>query len=62
MYSRPKAVVGVACYSNLHEGMLNAKLMGVPAQGVPLTTTGCVNTTVDREEIIRKCKLLQISK
>ncbi len=62
MHSRPKAVIGVACYPNLHEGMLNAKLMGVPAQGVPLTTTGCVNTTVDREEIIRRCKLLQISK
>jgi len=56
MYSRPKAkaVVGVACYPNLHEGMLNAKLMGVTAQGVPLITPGCVNTTVDREEIINK--------
>lgn len=62
MHSRPKAVVGVACYPNLHEGMLNAKLMGVPAQGVPLTTPGCVNTTVDREEVITRCKLLQISK
>ncbi len=62
MHSRPKAVVGVACYPNLHDGMLNAKLMGVPAQGVPLTTPGCVNTTVDCEEVITRCKLLQISK
>lgn len=61
MHSRPKAVVGVACYPNLYEGMLNAKLMGVPAQGVPLTTLGCVNTTVDYEEIINKCKM-QITK
>ncbi len=61
MHSRPKAVVGVACYPNLYEGMLNAKLMGVAAQGVPLTTPGCVNTTVDLEEIINKCKL-QITK
>ncbi len=62
-YSRPKAkaVVGVACYPNLYEGMLNAKLMGVAAQGVPLTTPGCVNTTVDYDEIINKCKM-QISK
>ncbi len=57
MRSRPKAVVGVACYPNLHEGMLNTKRMGIPAQGVPLTTYGCVNTTVDIEEIINKCKL-----
>lgn len=59
MYNRPKpkAVVGVACYPNLHEGMLNANLMGVAAQGVPLTTTGCVNTAVDVDEIITKCKM-----
>jgi hypothetical protein len=35
--------------------------MGIPAQGVPLTTLGCVNTTVDYEEIINKCKM-QITK
>jgi hypothetical protein len=57
MYSRPKAVIGVACFPNLHEGRLNAKLAGVPAQGVPLTTAGCVNTSVDIEEIIDKCKM-----
>ncbi len=57
MHSRAKAAVGVACYPNLHEGMLNAKLMGTPTQGVPLTTYGCVNTTVDIEEILNKCKL-----
>ena len=57
MLSRPKAIIGVACYPNLHEGRLNTKLAGVPAQGVPLTTTGCVNTTVDIEEIINKCKM-----
>lgn len=61
MYSRPKAVIGVSCYPNLNEGMLNANLMGVAAQGVPLTTPGCVNTAVDVEEIINKCKI-QISK
>jgi len=42
MYNRGqvKAVVGVACYPNLHEGLLNVKLVGIPAQGVPLKTTG----------------------
>jgi len=54
---KPKAVIGVACYPNLYEGMLNAKLIGVAAQGVPLITPGCVNTTVDCEQIIEKCKL-----
>ena len=54
---RVKAVVGVACYPNLHEGLLNVKLIGIPAQGVPLKTTGCVNTTVDIHEIIARCKM-----
>ncbi|HHI30911.1 MAG TPA: DUF116 domain-containing protein [Candidatus Methanoperedenaceae archaeon] len=57
MRSKPKAVVGVSCYPNLYEGLLKAKLMGVPAQGVPLSVSGCVNTTVDCEEIIKKCKI-----
>ena len=59
MYNRGqvKAVVGVACYPNLHEGLLNVKLVGIPAQGVPLKTTGCVNTTVDIHEIIARCKM-----
>lgn len=61
MHCRAKAVVGIACYPNLNEGMLNTKLIGVPSQGVPLTTQGCVNTTVDYEAIINKCKM-QISK
>ncbi len=54
---RIKAVVGVACYPNLYEGMLNVKIAGIPAQGVPLKTTGCMNTTVDTQEIIAKCKM-----
>lgn len=61
MQSRAKALIGVACYPNLYEGGLNAKLAGVPAQGVPLTTPGCINTSVDYKEIINKCKM-QISK
>jgi len=57
MHSRPKAkaVVGIACYRNLHEGMLNAKLMGIPAQGVPLPTLGCVTSPVDYEETLKNC-------
>ncbi len=61
MHCQAKAVIGIACYPNLNEGMLNTKLIGVPSQGVPLTTQGCVNTTVDYEVIISKCKM-QISK
>lgn len=55
--SKPKAVVGVSCYPNLYEGLLKAKLMGVPAQGVPLSAAGCVKTTVDCEEVMKKCKI-----
>ncbi|HDN68585.1 MAG: DUF116 domain-containing protein [Candidatus Methanospirareceae archaeon] len=62
LQSQPKAVVGVACYNNLAEGMLNAKLVGVPAQGVPLTTPGCVSTTVDIDKIIEKCKMQKETK
>ncbi len=53
-----KAVVGVACYPNLYEGMLNVRLAGIPAQGVPLKTTGCVNTTMDTQEIIARCRMV----
>lgn len=54
MHNKLKAVIGVACYPNLYEGLLNIKIANMPAQGVPLTTTGCVNTIVNYEEILNK--------
>jgi hypothetical protein len=44
---RPGAVLGVACPNDLVEGLRNSLRAGIPAQGVPLGKTGCVNTEVD---------------
>ena len=47
-----KAVLGVACHTDLYEGMLAAKIGGIPSQGVPLLTEGCVSTKVDVNRVI----------
>ncbi|HID74030.1 MAG TPA: DUF116 domain-containing protein [Thermoplasmata archaeon] len=47
-----RAVLGVACHTDLYEGMLASKIGGIPAQGVPLTTEGCVSTQVDIDRVI----------
>jgi len=54
MQNRDKAVVGVACIPNLYEGLLLTRLIGITAQGIPLLTTGCVGTSVDYEEVLRR--------
>ncbi|MHC1567157.1 MAG: DUF116 domain-containing protein [Candidatus Syntropharchaeia archaeon] len=51
---RPKAVLGIGCFPELYEGMLNAKIAGIPSQGVPLTHAGCVGTDVDLDEVLRR--------
>ncbi|MCW7079219.1 MAG: DUF116 domain-containing protein [Canidatus Methanoxibalbensis ujae] len=50
---RKKAVVGVACYPNLYEGAMYVKIAGIPAQGVPLKSAGCVGTHVECDEILK---------
>ncbi len=47
-----KAVLGVACHTDLYEGLLAAKIGDIPAQGVPLKTEGCVATKVDIDRVI----------
>ncbi|MCI0496916.1 MAG: DUF116 domain-containing protein [Thermoplasmata archaeon] len=47
-----RAVLGVACHTDLYEGMLASKIGKIPAQGVPLSTEGCVATQVDIERVI----------
>jgi len=44
---KPKAVLGVACPSEVNLGMLEVSTKGIPCQGVILLKTGCVNTDVD---------------
>ena len=47
-----KAVLGVACHTDLYEGLLAAKIGDIPAEGVPLKTEGCVATKVDIDKVI----------
>ncbi|RKY24190.1 MAG: hypothetical protein DRP79_08115 [Planctomycetota bacterium] len=46
---QPAAVLGVACPNDLIQGLRATARLGIPAQGVALTKTGCVETEVDFE-------------
>ncbi len=54
MRHRPKAVLGVACPPDLFEGLQAAARAGIPAQGVSLSRTGCVNTDVSFDDVREK--------
>ncbi|HEC57259.1 MAG TPA: DUF116 domain-containing protein [Candidatus Syntrophoarchaeum butanivorans] len=49
---RPRAVVGVACFSELYEGLLNTGMLKIPAVGIPLIRDGCVGTAVDEAMLL----------
>ncbi len=57
MRHRPKAVLGVACPPDLFEGLQAAGRAGIPAQGVSLSRTGCVNTDVSFDDVREKLLL-----
>ena len=44
---RPAAIVGVGCSMEIKEGLDLCHSHGIPARGVPLSTSGCVATTID---------------
>jgi hypothetical protein len=44
---RPRAIVGVGCPMEIKEGLDLCHRNAIPAQGVPLSTAGCVSTTLD---------------
>jgi hypothetical protein len=46
---QPVAVLGVACPNDLIQGLRATARLGIPAQGVALTKTGCVETEVNFE-------------
>jgi len=48
---KPKAVIGVACYRELEQGMGLVEKQGLPTQGVCLLRDGCKNTDVDLLEL-----------
>ncbi|MEA1994510.1 MAG: DUF116 domain-containing protein [Euryarchaeota archaeon] len=54
---KPQAVLGVACFKDVFEGMRICEKAGIPVQGVLLKTTGCVETLVDWDEIWEKVYL-----
>ena len=49
--TRPKAVIGVACYFEGVQGMELAKKDNLIVQFVPLTKDGCADTDVDLDEV-----------
>ncbi|MDM7935515.1 MAG: DUF116 domain-containing protein [Methanothrix sp.] len=46
---QPRAIVGVGCSMEIKEGLALCHRYAIPAQGVPLTSSGCVATTLDWE-------------
>ena len=53
---RPKACLGIACFSELTESMI-ATSKHIPVQGLALLVDGCYDTKVDVSEVIEKMRL-----
>ncbi|HAR94432.1 MAG TPA: hypothetical protein DCR97_00475 [Deltaproteobacteria bacterium] len=54
---KPKACFGIACYYELEEAISKLAMIGIPTRTVPLSKTGCVNTKVDVERVIRTMRI-----
>jgi len=50
---KPEAVAGVACQIELYDMMQSLVRRGVPAQGLLLAKSGCIETVVDWDEVRR---------
>lgn len=50
--TKPKAIIGVACYKEIQLALECLKASSAPLQAVMLRKSGCVNTEVDVNEII----------
>ena len=50
---RPRACFGIACHFELEEAISKLSRAKIPTRVVPLSRTGCVNTKVDVERVIR---------
>jgi len=50
---RPRACFGIACYYELEEAISKLAIARIPIRAVPLSKTGCVNTKVDVDRVIR---------
>lgn len=47
----PKGIVGVGCEMEIKEGLILCNSYGIPAIGVPLSTAGCVSTTLEWDRL-----------
>ena len=47
----PRAIIGVACFSEVVEGIKLSHVFDVPVQGVPLLKDGCKDTVVDMDKL-----------
>jgi hypothetical protein len=50
---KPKACFGIACHFELEEAISKLTRAGIPIRAVPLSKTGCINTKVDVERVIK---------
>ncbi len=54
---RPKACFGIACYFELEEAITKLAIARIPTRAVPLSKTGCINTKVDVERVIKALRI-----
>jgi len=54
---KPSACFGIACYYELEEAISKLSMAGIPTRSVPLSKTGCVNTKVDVDRVIRTLRI-----
>jgi len=57
---KPEAILGVGCSLELREGSDMIAKIGMPAQGVLLKRSGCVNTRVDLERLMHTIALSEV--
>lgn len=48
---KPKAIMGIACYRELLDGVIALKKINIPGMGVLLSKTGCKDTDVSLEKV-----------
>lgn len=58
---KPKAVIGLACYTELDLAMDACLKTGLPCQGILLVKSGCNNTEASYEEAVEKIDLIKDS-
>jgi hypothetical protein len=52
-FYKPRAIVGVGCRHEVKDGLDMCDKYKIPGQGVVLLKSGCVNTIVNLEEVLR---------